>query len=565
VAVLSFTNSATEDFSEKCRVAGIGRALRFPSFVGTFDKFIRRFLILPGGIDGIQLCPEIVDSWETFGYEVRLRGRNSVQRLPGVSLELFDPIDNSIDTDRIVFRSLRNEVLQHKDEYLREAERFRRNLRLKGYLSASDARVEIVRKLDSKPWANAVGRALACRFSELIIDEAQDCNPLDLRILTWLQSCGLPISVVCDPDQAIYGFRHGSPAELSEFRDSYQAESRIPLTGNFRSSPAICAIAATLRTREIPDQSSGPAVTITHSVHIFDYEERSVPSSIGVRFEKLVDTLSLDPQKSIVLAHKRSNAMRAVGMSPPGKSGTSNLEAMAQAVSRFWCAPITGYERENVLRSVEKLILRLTGMLRNDEHPSRSVNRNRIDPRWLRRVAYELITRVPKSCDSTEDAREQWLGVLRAEVKRLGLKVPAGTSEKTFFKRPQSHWHEHLPKVAVTGICCATIHEAKGKEYDGVCVVLPPDGVESRYTSLLFDHWEKRTDYEGKRVIYVGVTRAKQLLTLAIPSSFRSRLTAILESANVKYLLSTVSSPATRAVRRGRTVRGCVGTTSQEH
>jgi UvrD/REP helicase N-terminal domain len=40
-----------------------------------------------------------------------------------------------------------------------------------------------------------------------VIDEARDCSTADLYILNKLYDVGLPLVVVADPDQAIYGFR----------------------------------------------------------------------------------------------------------------------------------------------------------------------------------------------------------------------------------------------------------------------------------------------------------------------------------------------------------------------
>jgi hypothetical protein len=51
--------------------------LKHPGFVGTFDSFVAHFFIAPGGISGTDERPTIVDSWDTLGVEVRLRGRNA--------------------------------------------------------------------------------------------------------------------------------------------------------------------------------------------------------------------------------------------------------------------------------------------------------------------------------------------------------------------------------------------------------------------------------------------------------------------------------------------------------
>ncbi|CAN7303288.1 hypothetical protein LJR034_001431 [Caballeronia sp. LjRoot34] len=39
----------------------------------------------------------------------------------------------------------------------------------------------------------ALGRALAARFHEVMVDEGQDCDPLDLQILSWLREYGVHV------------------------------------------------------------------------------------------------------------------------------------------------------------------------------------------------------------------------------------------------------------------------------------------------------------------------------------------------------------------------------------
>jgi len=48
-----------------------------------------------------------------------------------------------------------------------------------------------------------------------VVDEAQDCSTADLYILNKLYDVGLPLVVVADPDQAIYGFRGAATHALT--------------------------------------------------------------------------------------------------------------------------------------------------------------------------------------------------------------------------------------------------------------------------------------------------------------------------------------------------------------
>src|SRR5690606_33560743 len=102
-------------------------------------------------------------------------------------------------------------------------------------------------RLNDAVFRESVGQALAARFKEVIVDEAQDCNPFDLEIITWLRASGIPVKIICDPNQSIYGFRGGVTEELRSYSSKFPKEEQLELSGNFRSTPAICAANYSLR------------------------------------------------------------------------------------------------------------------------------------------------------------------------------------------------------------------------------------------------------------------------------------------------------------------------------
>jgi DNA helicase-2/ATP-dependent DNA helicase PcrA len=103
LAILSFTNSAIEAFIAQCHALSLNRVLCHPGYVGTFDGFLRQFFFSPGGIEGVALRPVVVDSWETLGVEVRLRGPTAFPG-DGVGLDLFDPENDQINPAAIGHR-----------------------------------------------------------------------------------------------------------------------------------------------------------------------------------------------------------------------------------------------------------------------------------------------------------------------------------------------------------------------------------------------------------------------------------------------------------------------------
>jgi ATP-dependent helicase/nuclease subunit A len=87
------------------------------------------------------------------------------------------------------------------------------------------------------------GAAYSSRFSHLLVDEFQDTNRLQLRLIEALRGPQTQLMVVGDELQSIYGFRH---ADLEVFRERRAAIAEsggtgeaIPLSGNFRSRPEL--------------------------------------------------------------------------------------------------------------------------------------------------------------------------------------------------------------------------------------------------------------------------------------------------------------------------------------
>ncbi len=89
-----------------------------------------------------------------------------------------------------------------------------------------------------------IGQAYRGRFSHLLVDEFQDTNRLQLRLIEALQGPKSQLVVVGDELQSIYSFRH---ADLEVFRRRREQIDAAPdaelmrLSGNFRSRPEVIA------------------------------------------------------------------------------------------------------------------------------------------------------------------------------------------------------------------------------------------------------------------------------------------------------------------------------------
>jgi ATP-dependent DNA helicase UvrD/PcrA len=79
------------------------------------------------------------------------------------------------------------------------------------------------------------------RFGFVAVDEYQDVDELQYRLLRLLTGPDANLCVIGDPDQAIYGFRGADVGFFLRFTEDFPAARTVRLTRNYRSSPAIVA------------------------------------------------------------------------------------------------------------------------------------------------------------------------------------------------------------------------------------------------------------------------------------------------------------------------------------
>ncbi|MEX1100915.1 MAG: ATP-dependent helicase [Actinomycetota bacterium] len=98
---------------------------------------------------------------------------------------------------------------------------------------------------DALAASDQAGPALAERFDHVLVDEYQDTNPLQARILERLRPASGPrnLTVVGDDAQAIYGFRAATVANILEFPQVFPDATIVRLEQNYRSTPSILAAA----------------------------------------------------------------------------------------------------------------------------------------------------------------------------------------------------------------------------------------------------------------------------------------------------------------------------------
>ncbi len=89
------------------------------------------------------------------------------------------------------------------------------------------------------------------KYQHILVDEFQDVNRASGVLLRELAGERRCVWVVGDANQAIYGFRGASPANIRQFQQDYLGAAVLPLSRNYRSRPDLVALAESFRCKHL--------------------------------------------------------------------------------------------------------------------------------------------------------------------------------------------------------------------------------------------------------------------------------------------------------------------------
>jgi len=530
VAFLSFTKAAISELEKRLRQRAVLPIPIYPSFLGTFDSFVWQFFVAPFGVTGSDSRPCLIPDIE----QLPITPFNGAQPIP---FYCFDRNTGVMDHDaakRTGFDPTKRKGSQIK-QYETTATKLRSRLNGCGQLSFNDARQLALARLEDPDISGRLARALSSRFLEVIVDEAQDCNPDDLRIIGWLRDLGLPVKIICDPYQSIYQFRGGVTDELFAFREQFAEENRFQLSGNFRSTPNICKAIARLRPSVggiQPDQALGVYKELPHAVYVLSYKGRGVSPLIGPCFVELLQGKGEEISACPVVAATWASAAKAVG-EPVSHGSAAMTLRLAEAVMNFHFAPRYNHMKA-ATEAVHRIILEIDGVL-SDSSYYQHIQEQDVDPLSWRSSAINLLRELRFDTDRFADVRA-W----HEHAKEQFSKHVSTEAAKSIGKKLK--WNEGIDAILTAGssdgMAAQTIHSVKGLEFPAVCVV-----TTSKTLGSILDFLEtgiSNDKAEEARELYVAASRAQKLLAFAVPANLADRFATHLSEQGADVIVTSI-------------------------
>ena len=547
-AILSFTKVAGREIRRRCAEANRPELTTHPHFIGTIDTFIWRHLVRPYVLNREGRTWHRLESWND----------HPSARQDGLSLDdfVFTISDEKVRVTSAALtasalRKVRRSDTKSVQRVQYWADQQISDLWRQGYLSGDQLRDMAISLLENKERRLRIGRTLRARFSEIVVDEAQACSSEDQKILGLIQDLGLPLLLVGDPDQAIYGFR-ATESRASSERPSTAARPNVQvrLRHNWRSTQVICNAAQTLRPGGYPaDIAAGNHRDEEIPVLLLSSEKSRGADALHA-FSSEAERWDIPREQRLVVAHAGGSLPRILtGSEKP--TSTGQLAAIIWAIGTLRTPGAPQRRRDRANRILREAVLKhWFGELTAPE--AISLGQNSLTKLELQRTAQAVLHDLPP----LETAAGEWSRLAmealdnhmpRAdlqEVRRRKFPCPAASRSKPAWKLAGLPAATALPLDIGRA---STVHQVKGEEADAVLVVIPALDKKDQRAARLMDAWlsgsgqEPADVAEALRVIYVAATRARRLLAFALPDDYLPTVERHLRSRHIPTL---VLSPA---------------------
>ena len=319
------------------------------------------------------------------------------------------------------------------------------------------------------------------RYRYLVVDEYQDVNPLQKLLLDIWLGDREDVCVVGDPDQAIYSFTGATARYLTGFAAEFPAATVVRLARDYRSTPQVVTLANRIIAGGLVAQRpAGPGPSLT------GYPDDTAEADAVAAQASALTRDGTDPREIAVLVRVNAQmpaferALRDAGV-PYQVAGSERF---------FDRAPVR--QAMGLIKTASRTVTGATSLVTE-----------------TRAVLSGLgLTDPPPAGGGA--LRERWesLAALAALAADLAAAHPDATLADFAAELAARAATGHAP--AAPGVTLSTLHAAKGLEWD--VVFLP--GLTEGVLPIVYAQSDDAVA-EERRLLYVGVTRARQRVMLS--------------------------------------------------
>ncbi|MFI6641407.1 ATP-dependent DNA helicase UvrD2 [Streptomyces sp. NPDC050504] len=335
------------------------------------------------------------------------------------------------------------------------------------------------------------------QYQHFVVDEYQDVSPLQQRLLElWLGDRD-DLCVVGDASQTIYSFTGATPDHLLDFRVRHPGATVVKLVRDYRSTPQVVHLANGLlsqargraadhRLELVSQCDAGPEPAYT--------EYADEPTEAEGTARRIRDLIRSGVPAGEIAVLFRINAQSEVYEQALADAG---VPYQLRGAERFFDRP-----------EVKEASIALRGAARAGGNDSLLDAADDL-PSQVRAVLSTKgwTDRAPAGSGAVRDRWESLAALVRLAGDFAAAK-PDATLSDLVAELAERAAAQHAPTVQ--GVTLASLHAAKGLEWDAVFLVGLTDGM----MPIAYAKTDEQVE-EERRLLYVGVTRARRHLALS--------------------------------------------------
>ncbi|MFC7967140.1 ATP-dependent DNA helicase UvrD2 [Streptomyces cinereoruber] len=335
------------------------------------------------------------------------------------------------------------------------------------------------------------------QYQHFVVDEYQDVSPLQQRLLDlWLGDRD-SLCVVGDASQTIYSFTGATPDHLLNFRTRHPGATVVRLVRDYRSTPQVVHLANGLlsqargraaehRLELVSQRDPGPEPAYA--------EYADEPAEAEGTARRVRDLIAAGVPAGEIAVLYRINAQSEV-----------YEQALADAGVPY---QLRGAERFFERQEVREAGIALRGAARAGGNDSLLDGTEDL-PAQVRAVLSTKgwTTEPPAGSGAVRDRWESLAALVRL-AEDFARAKPGATLSDLVAELDERAAAQHAPTVQ--GVTLASLHAAKGLEWDAVFLV----GLTEGMMPITYAKTDEQVE-EERRLLYVGVTRARVHLALS--------------------------------------------------
>lgn len=344
------------------------------------------------------------------------------------------------------------------------------------------------------------------QYQHFVVDEYQDVSPLQQRLLELWLGDRETLCVVGDASQTIYSFTGATPDHLLNFRTRHPGATVVKLVRDYRSTPQVVHLA-----NGVLAQARGRAAE--HRLELVSQREPGP--------DPVYSAYADEPAEAEGVARRIRELITPVERGGGGIPASEvailyRVNAQSEVYEQALADAQVPYQLRGAERFFERPEVREAGLLLRGAARAGNADPALTDADVPSQVRAVLGTRgwTPEPPAGSGAVRDRWESL--AALVRLAEQFCAGRLAEghqvsladLVAELDERAAAQHAPTVE--GVTLASLHAAKGLEWDAVFLV----GLTEGMVPITYAKTDPQVE-EERRLLYVGVTRARRHLALS--------------------------------------------------